>query len=180
MPRFARMRRSAGGFSVLELLMGGGLTAMCALGFAAALPTTDPTAHPGVHAAAATALLERMMVTVRNRPFDRIGLYNGQDGQGTDTRAPENFPQDAPAAPPDPERPAPPHAGAELAQWTAAIEQALNGAAGVRDAYGTVRAECVARDEDGRSVLERVTVTVGWTEAGGARRVGAATLVSGL
>lgn len=172
-------RSSARGFSVFEALCGGGLVAFCALGFAAALPTGDPTAHPGVHAARAAALVEQMMATVRNRDAGRIGSFNGRDGAGSDTRNPANFPEDEPRAS-GPEGLGAFGAGADLARWAREIETTLNAGPGAAGAYGTVQVESVARNESGQNVLDRVTVTVGWAESGAERRVGAATLVSAI
>jgi len=179
MARHGVRRLSARGFSSFEALFGGGLVALCALGFAAALPAADRSAHPGVHADRAAALVEQMMAAVRNRDAARIGPYNGRDGAGTDTRDPANFPEDAPRAV-GPEGLGPFGAGHDLARWGREIETALAAGPGVSGAYGTVRVESVARDASGQSVLDRVTVTVGWTESGAERRLTAATLASAL
>lgn len=171
--------RTAQGFSTLEVMMSSGLLLTVMLGLAGALPTSERNVHLGGQNTKAVALAQQMIETIRNDSFSQAGLYNGLDGQGVDTRSPQNFPADTPN-PPVPGNPGNFQGGTNLTRWANDIALFLATGAGITGGYGTVRVQGVAQDGTGNSILEKVTVTIFWTQAGIARSVQVATLVSGI
>ncbi len=167
------------GFSTLEVLIATTLLLVSLLGLASTLPTADRNVHLGGQNTKATALAQQMLETIRNDPFSQLILYNGLDGQGVDTRNPQNFPADNPN-PPIPGNPGNFQGGSNLTRWTNDIALFLASGSGITGGYGTVFVQSVAQDGGGNSILDRVTVTVFWTESGAARSLQLSTLVSGI
>lgn len=178
--RQGRFRRRGRGFSVLDSLIGASLLSITMLGLATILPTSSANVHRGGQNTKATALAQEMLETIRNNPFTQISLFNGLDGLGVDTRNPSNFPVDNPI-PPVPGNPGNFQGGSDLTRWTNDIALFLVTGAGITGGYGTVRVVSVAQDPlTGNSILDKITVTVYWTEGGASRSVQFASLLSGI
>ncbi len=167
------------GFSILEVLISSTLISISMLGLATTLPVSSGNVHRGGQNTKATALAQQMMETTRNDAFSQLSLYNGIDGQGVDTRNSANFPVDTPS-PPVPGNPGNFQGGTNLTRWQNDIALLLSSGAGITGGYGTVLVQSVAQDGDGNSILDKLTVTVSWTEGGVGRSVQLTSLVSGI
>jgi hypothetical protein len=175
----ASKTRGAFGFSTIEVLTGSSLLLTVLIGLAGLLPTSERSVHLGGQNTKAAALAQQLIEAVRNEPFSQIALYNGANGQGVDTRNPGNFPVDTPN-PPVPGNPGNFQGGTSLARWANDIALVMNTGAGITGGYGTVLVQTVATDGGGNSILDKVTVTVFWSEDGAPRSLQLSTLVSGI
>ncbi len=174
------MRTKGRGFSTIEVLVGTTILAVSLVGLASTLPTAERSVHLGGQNSKATALAQQMLENIRNDPFSQLMLYKGTTGQGVDTRRPEYFPTDNPS-PPVPGNPGNFTGGSNLARWQNDTALVFAQGSGITGGYGTVLVESVATDPvTGNSTLDKVTVTVSWTESGNARSLTLTTLVSGI
>lgn len=171
--------KAARGFSTLEVLVATTLLMVSLLGLASTLPTADRNVHLGGQNTKATALAQQMLEDIRNDPFSQLILYNGVNGQGVDTRKSSNFPVDNPS-PPIPGNPGNFQGGSNLTRWTNDIALFLASGSGITGGYGTVFVQSVAQDGTGNSILDKVTVTVFWSESGVGRSIQLSSLVSGI
>ena len=178
--RHGTMGRQRGqGFSTIEVLVATTILTISLMGLASTLPTAERNVHQGGQNTKANALAQQMLENIRNDPFNQLTLYNGQNGNGVDTRSPNNFPVDNPS-PPVPGNPGNFQGGTNLTRWANDISLFLNTGSGITGGYGTVLVQSVAQDGTGNSILNKVTVTVVWTESGIARSIQLATLISGI
>ena len=174
-----RARRAAFGFSTIEVLVAAGLLTMGLAGLATTISSADLNVHLGGQNSKATALAQQMLETIRNDAFSTLTLYNGVDGLGVNTRTPDNFPLDAPS-PPLPGNPGNFQGGTNLTRWMNDLAVVFPKGSGVTGGYGTVLVQSVAQDGGGNSILDKVTVTVYWSESGNVRNIQLTTLVSGI
>ncbi len=180
MRRNGSPRRPAKGFSTLEVLISASLLVGVMIGLAGALPTSARNVHRGGQSTKAAALAQQLLEGIHNDPFSQLALYNGKNGNGVDTRTPGNCPDDAPN-PPVPGSAANFMGNTNLSRWASDIALIMSTGAGITGGYGTVFAQSVATDPvTGNSVLDKITVTVNWTEAGIPRSLALVSLVSGI
>ena len=168
------------GFSTVEVLVGAAILAVSLAGLAAALPTAEMSVHRGGQNTKATALAQQLLENIRNDPFNQLSNYNGLGGTGLDTRHPENFPVDNPS-PPVPGSASNFQGGTNMTRWANDIALVFSRGAGITGGYGTVRVDSVSTDPaTGNSILDKVTVTVYWSESGVERSIQLTMLISGI
>ncbi len=172
-------RRQGLGFSIIEVMVGTTILTISLMGLASTLPTAEWNVHRGGQNTKANALAQQLLENIRNDPFNQLTLYNGQNGNGVDTRNPDNFPVDNPS-PPVVGNPGNFTGGTNLTRWKNDIALVFSQGAGITGGYGTVLVVSVAQDGAGNSILNKVTVTVYWTESGIYRSLTLSTLVSGI
>lgn len=167
------------GFSTVELLVATAILTISLMGLASTMPTAEMNVHRGGQNTKGNALAQQLLENIRNDPFSQLTLYNGQDGNGVDTRTPANFPVDNPS-PPIPGNPGNFQGGTNLTRWANDLALYLSTGSGITGGYGTVLVQSVAQDGVGNSILNKVTVTVFWTESGILRSTQLATLISAI
>lgn len=168
-PRAARP-----GFTILEVLIASSIMVVALLGIAAVLPTADMSLHMSGQISKAISLAQEMIEMIKNDPFTGLPSYNN-----VDTRTPATYPVDDPLTP-TPGNPGNFMGGSNVAKWAGDINLFLVTGGGITGGYGTIGVTTVATDGTGNPVLQRVTVTVNWTDSGRPYSVRLATLASAI
>lgn len=173
-PRGAAIRGRGRGFTILETLIAASIMVVALLGIAAVLPTADMSLHQSGQISKAVSLAQEMIEMIKNDPFTQLPSYNG-----VDTRNNATFPVDDPD-PPVPGNPGNFMGGSNIAKWRNDIDLFLITGGGITGGFGTIAVATVAADGTGNPILQRVTVTVNWTDSGRPYFVRLATLASAI
>ncbi|MFA5028201.1 MAG: prepilin-type N-terminal cleavage/methylation domain-containing protein [Candidatus Methylomirabilota bacterium] len=166
--------RRRAGFTILETLIAASIMVVALLGIAAVLPTADMSLHQSGQVSKAVSLAQEMIEMIKNDPFTQLPNYNN-----VDTRSTATYPLDDPTTP-IPGNPGNFMGGSNIAKWNNDINLYLVSGAGITGGYGTIAVSTVAADGSGNPILQRVTVTVNWTDSGRPYFVRLATLASAI
>jgi prepilin-type N-terminal cleavage/methylation domain-containing protein len=172
--RSRRPAPAARGFTILEVLIASSIMVVALLGIASVLPTADMSLHQSGQISKAVSLAQEMIEMIKNDPFTQLPNYSGVDTRNTAT-----YPVDDPTTP-IPGNPGNFMGGSNVAKWASDINLYLVTGTGITGGYGTIAVATVASDALGNPVLQRVTVTVNWTDSGRPYLVRLATLASAI
>ena len=162
------------GFTLIEVLFAASILLVALLGIAAVLPLADMDMQRAGQISKAVSLAQEMIEMIKNAPFSQLSLYSG-----VDTRNLATYPVD------DPNPPIPGDAGnftggSNVAKWASDIAVYLPTGSGITGGYGTIAVTTVASDGSGNPILRKVSVVVGWTNAGRPFQVKLETLGSAI
>lgn len=166
--------RQETGFTLIEVLIAAGILLVALLGIASALPSASISLQHSGQISKAVSLAQEMIEMVKNDPFSQVNLYDG-----VDTRTMTTFPADYPS-PPIPGDAGNFMGGTNVTKWASDIALYLPTGSGISNGYGTITVATVATDPGGNPILQKISVSVYWTDSGRPQRVLLETLASAI